>query len=131
MKHVLLVEDDPELRDYLRRTLEQGGWSVAEAPDGPGALALLDQRLPDLMVVDLMLPGMDGISLIAAIRARPGGEHMPILVVTAKELTQEEHDQLHRSVEQVLRKGSFRSDDLVRSAWSLVHFQGASGAPKH
>lgn len=95
--------------------------SVAEAPDGATALVLLGQCLPALAIIDLMLPDMDGIELIAAIRARPGGDTLPILVVTAKELTIEEQEQLNRSVEQVLRKGSFRSDELLRSARALVH----------
>jgi DNA-binding response OmpR family regulator len=118
--HVLLVEDDAELRDYLQRTLERNGWQVDAAADGQEALELFGRRRPDLAVVDLMLPGIDGITLIAAIRADLNGETLPILVVTAKDLTPEECEQLNRSVEQVLRKGSFRSDDLLRSAQALV-----------
>ncbi len=117
---VLIVEDDAELRAYLQRTLEQHGWQVTTAGDGTTALTLVQQQLPHLAIVDLMLPGMDGISLIAAIREHPGGESLPILVVTAKELTSEEQDHLSRSVEQVLHKGTFRGEDLARHARALV-----------
>jgi len=125
-RHVLLVEDDVDLRGYLRRTLEADGWSVAEAADALTALALLDQQRPALAVVDLMLPGIDGIELIATIRARPLMRDMPILVVTAKDLSRQEEEQLKRSVELVLRKGSFHGEDLLRSAWALV---GAHDGP--
>lgn len=117
---VILVEDDAELSEYLRRTLEQNGWLVRVAGDGVTALDLFDQQMPNIAIVDLMLPGMDGISLIGAIRDRPGGASLPILVVTAKELTLAEQDHLSRSVEQVLHKGTFRGNDLVRCARSLV-----------
>jgi CheY-like chemotaxis protein len=118
--HALLVEDDDELRGYFRRTLENAGWSVTEAPDAATALAALDQRSVRLAVIDLLLPDMDGIALIGHIRAHPDCQHLPILVVTASELTPNEREQLNRSAEQILRKGSFRGDDLVRIAWSLA-----------
>ncbi len=120
---VLLVEDDADLRGYFRRTLERDGWRVREADSGPAALALLEQQLPALAVIDLMLPGMDGITLIGAIRTMPGGDTLPILVVTAKDLSTEEQVQLNASVEQVLRKGRFHSDELLRSAQALVQWR--------
>jgi signal transduction histidine kinase/DNA-binding response OmpR family regulator len=120
VRRLLLVEDDADLRTYMRRTLEQGRWSVDEAPDAETALMLFEQHPPALAIIDLMLPGMDGIALIAALRTRPEGATLPILVVTAKDLTAEEQEQLNRSVEQVLRKGTFRSDELLRSARALV-----------
>ncbi len=122
---VLLVEDDAKVRGYLRRALEHGGWIVDEAADGPNALGRLEQRQYALIMVDLTLPGMDGIALIAAIRARPGGDTLPIIVVTAMDLTPEQQAELSQSVRQVLRKGAFRGDEIVRSAWALVQWQGA------
>ncbi len=120
---VLLVEDDADLRGYFRRTLERDGWRVREADSGTAALALLEQQLPALAVIDLMLPGMDGITLIGAIRTMPGGDTLPILVVTAKDLSTEEQVQLNASVEQVLRKGRFHSDELLRNAQALVRWR--------
>ncbi|RRR73622.1 MAG: response regulator [Candidatus Viridilinea halotolerans] len=119
-QRLLLVEDDPDIRAYLRRTLVQGGWSVDEAEDGPTALKLLEQQAPALAIVDLMLPGMDGITLIAAMRTHPHGAELPILVVTAKDLALAEQEQLNQSVEQVMRKGSFRGDELLRSVRALL-----------
>ncbi|PDW04590.1 response regulator [Candidatus Viridilinea mediisalina] len=119
-QRLLLVEDDPDIRTYLRRTLDQGGWGVIEAEDGETALRLLAEQAPALAVVDLMLPDMDGISLIAALRAHPHGTNIPILVVTAKDLGADEQAQLNQSVAQVLRKGSFRGDELLRSVQTLL-----------
>lgn len=122
-QRVLLVEDDGELRKYLQRVLSEQDWKIETAPDGVEALALFDQQAPDLAIVDLMLPRMDGITLISEIRARPGGDTLPVLVVTAKELAPHEHDYLTRSVENILRKGSFRGDDLLRSIRALIGYQ--------
>lgn len=119
-QRVLLVEDDGALRNYLQRVLSEQGWEVDTAPDGVEALALFDQRVPDVAIVDLMLPRMDGITLIGNIRTRPDGETLPILVVTAKELAPHEHEFLNHSVENILRKGSFRGDDLLRSVRALI-----------
>ncbi|MFV9503519.1 MAG: response regulator [Oscillochloridaceae bacterium umkhey_bin13] len=119
-RQLLLVEDDDDIRGYLRQSLEFGGWQVVTAVDAETALHYMHQHMPDLAVVDLMLPGMNGIDLIATLRAMPNGQRLPIIVITACDLSQDELAVLHQSVEQVLHKGAFRSDELLRSTQALI-----------
>ena len=79
---ILVVEDDPLLRDTLTWVLEDDGLRVMVAVDGPAALELADASAPSLVVLDMSLPGMDGFSVAAALRARFGND-FPILVITA------------------------------------------------
>ena len=81
-KSILLVEDDPEIRSLLAALLQREGFSVDTADGGAAMDTLLDQRVPDLVVLDLMLPGEDGLSICRRLRAR--GQRMGILILTAK-----------------------------------------------
>jgi DNA-binding response OmpR family regulator len=78
---VLVVDDDPTVSDVVRRYLERAGFEVALAADGPGALVAFEQRRPDLVVLDLMLPGMDGLEVCRRMRARDGD--VPLVMLTA------------------------------------------------
>src|ERR1700737_2720946 len=78
---VLLVEDDPRIRTSLRLVLEDEGYVVAEAESGEAALAAFDTRPPDVILIDLMLPGMDGFALCRNIRRR---SDVPAIMVTAR-----------------------------------------------
>jgi PAS domain S-box-containing protein len=79
---ILLVEDDPHSRKALARLLAHAGYAVADAADGPGALAALDQVRPALILLDLMLPGMDGAEVLRRIRAHPSGGDVPVVVLS-------------------------------------------------
>ncbi len=81
---VLIVEDDADIRELIRYNLAQEGFIVEEAPDGMQALEKVKRRVPDLMVLDLMLPGMPGLQVCRQMRAERGTAHLPILIVTAK-----------------------------------------------
>lgn len=80
---ILVVEDEPKMRDLLRRALTEEGYAVDTAPDGPQALALTDVAIYDAMVLDVMLPGLDGFEVCAALRRR--GTWLPVLMLTAKD----------------------------------------------
>ena len=84
---ILVVDDDPALRELLRRTLEREGYAVLEADDGRAALARIEERLPGLILLDLMMPHMNGFELLTELRARPEWRGIPVVVVTAKDLT--------------------------------------------
>jgi CheY-like chemotaxis protein len=71
------------------------------------------QPRPSLIILDLMLPGMDGFEFIEALHDHASWRGIPIVVVTAKDLTQKEHDSLNRSVEMIMRKGIYNKDDLL------------------
>jgi PAS domain S-box-containing protein len=102
--HVLLVEDDGDVRRVLRRTLESEGWAVAEAEHGRVALERMAQRVPDLVLLDLMMPEMNGFEFLEALRERAAWRDVPVVVITAKELSDEERQRLNGDVERVVTK---------------------------
>jgi type II secretory ATPase GspE/PulE/Tfp pilus assembly ATPase PilB-like protein len=81
---VLLVEDEEPLRRVVRDLLEREGFAVTEAADGVTALDEIDRSAPDIVVLDLNLPGMDGYGVLSHLRARPATQRLPVLVLTAK-----------------------------------------------
>jgi signal transduction histidine kinase/DNA-binding response OmpR family regulator len=111
---VLVVEDDPPTRDMLRRTLHQQGWTVSEAENGRVGLDLVLRHQPALILLDLMMPEMDGFEFVAELRKLPEARNIPVVVVTAKDLTSEDRERLDGQVRKVFQKGSFSREELVR-----------------
>jgi signal transduction histidine kinase/CheY-like chemotaxis protein len=109
---VLVVEDDPDARAMLRRMLERDGCTVIEAPNGREALAILATTRPSLVILDLMMPLMDGFAFVEQLRRHPEGAGIPVVVLTAKDLTDEDRERL-QGVDNVLRKGSASREDLL------------------
>ena len=83
MKRVLVVDDEPALREAVADVLRDEGYAVRTAADGRAALALLDAEAPDLVLLDVMMPGMDGRAAYPAMRDRPNGRSVPIVLVSA------------------------------------------------
>jgi PleD family two-component response regulator len=79
---VLVVDDDKILREIIGTNLELGGFDVLSAPDGPSALAMLDERLPDVVVLDVVMPLMDGYATLGRIRRHATASHIPVIVLT-------------------------------------------------
>ncbi|NWG19932.1 MAG: response regulator [Chloroflexi bacterium] len=119
-RSVLIVEDDEHVREYLRRTFERDGWATVEAANGREALDACNTHLPNAIILDLMMPEMDGVEFIEVLRTMPYGAAIPIVVVSARELTTAKHEYLNRSVNRVLRKGTFRGDELLRTVQSAI-----------
>jgi CheY-like chemotaxis protein len=117
---VLLVEDDVETRDIMARTLEKSGWKVFEASNGKEALEKMADVLPNLILLDLMMPVMDGFGFLAAMRAQPEWEHIPVIVITAKDLTAEDRNRLSGCVEEVLEKNAYPRDQLLKHVREAV-----------
>ena len=113
-RQVLLVDDDDMMRRGMRQALEQDGWQVAEAENGRVALARIEEARPDIIVLDLMMPEMDGFEFLVEMRSHAEWRDIPVLVVTAKDLTVEERGRLNGDVERVLQKGSFALDEMLR-----------------
>lgn len=85
VKHsILLVDDEPNLRELLRHMLEIGGFEVIEAEDGLDALAKLDELMPDVMILDVMMPVLDGVSLCKQLRATEKFATLPIVMLSGK-----------------------------------------------
>jgi len=119
-RHALVVDDDPLARDMLRRALERGGWSVHEAENGRCALDGLADARPTLILLDLMMPEMDGFEFLGELRDRPEWGRVPVLVVTAKTLSAAERTRLNGDVGKILQKGSYTREDLLAEVSTLV-----------
>ncbi|MFY7806578.1 MAG: response regulator, partial [Limnoraphis robusta] len=121
INHILIVEDDLSARQMLRELLERDGWRVWEAEDGSSALKQLSQNTPSLILLDLVLPQISGFELIDLLRNTPDWARIPIIVTTAMDLTSRESSQLQGCVEQILQKGSYNCEDLLRDIRGLVN----------
>jgi signal transduction histidine kinase/CheY-like chemotaxis protein len=117
---ILIVEDDVALRELLRRTLEHEGWVVHEATNGRQALDYIAKHRPALMLLDLMLPEVDGIQVIDELRTTGIGEAIPIIVLTAKDLLPAERRRLSTSVSQILQKSVYSREELLRHVSDLM-----------
>jgi signal transduction histidine kinase/DNA-binding response OmpR family regulator len=111
---VLVIEDDPASSELLQRMLTPYGCTVLAALDGTSALSILTRQRPDLILLDLLLPDIDGLSIAEALHSEESWKDIPILVVTGKELSQEDQDRLQNCVELVLHKGRFGKEELIR-----------------
>ena len=123
-RRVLLVDDDDLMRRGMRQALEQDGWQVAEAENGRVALARLSESPPDIIMLDLMMPEMDGFEFLVEMRSRSEWNDLPVLVVTAKDLTAEERSRLNGDVERVLQKSATELDELLREIGRLLPGRG-------
>ena len=101
----LVVDDDPANRKVLRSVLEKESWIVSEAEDGQAALAAVADKTPDLILLDLMMPNMDGFEFAERLHRDVRFRSIPIVVITAKELTEADRMRLNGSVLRVVRKG--------------------------
>jgi PAS domain S-box-containing protein len=124
--HALVVDDDEGIRSLFHRVLDEAGWSVAEAANGSEALERVDDRCPDIVLLDLMMPVMDGFEFLLEFRSRPEYVSIPVFVVTAKDLTEEDRSRLSGGVERIVEKGALTATDLVEQVRSLV---GGRGEP--
>ncbi len=122
---VLVVDDDPKTRDMLRRTLQKAGWTVAEAANGSEALEALERVKPALVLLDLLMPGMDGFEVLERLNGDATWREVPVIIVTAKDLTPDDVDRLNGRVAKVLQKGAYQRRDLVRDIRAMIARQVA------
>ena len=126
---LLVVEDDPDTRQALERILQGEGWESRPAADGAEALERLREERPDLILLDLMMPGMDGFSFLAEKELNPAWADIPVVVVTARDLTAADRERLHRGqVAAVMQKGLYTRGDLVEEVRRAIR-RGASLEP--
>jgi signal transduction histidine kinase/CheY-like chemotaxis protein len=124
---ILVVDDDPATRDLLRRTLARAGWSIGEAANGAECLEALQRMRPSVVLLDLMMPGMDGFEVLEAMRREKAWRDIPVIVITAKDLTLEEAAWLRGCAEKVVQKGAYDRIELVRVIAGMIH-RRAEGA---
>ncbi|MBE2205291.1 MAG: response regulator [Chthoniobacterales bacterium] len=117
---VLVVEDDPGNRELLTRMLEKEGYPVTGAENGRVALEKISESPPALILLDLMMPVMDGFAFLEAMRQRPECAGIPVVVVTAKDLTPTDQELLQDSVEQVIQKGAVDREKFLGEISQLI-----------
>src|SRR6185295_8489365 len=109
---VLLVDDEDQLRRVMRDLLERQGYTVVEAGDGAAALSEIDRTAPDIVILDLNLPGVDGYSVLSQLRSRETTRNLPVIVLTAKGDEDNEVRVLELGAEEFLTK-PFRAKALA------------------
>ncbi len=114
-KPALIIDDDPQVHQLLEEELEQAGYEVLAADDGRHGLELAAERRPAIIVLDLMMPQMNGFEVAATLRQDPATADIPIVVLTAKELTPEDRERLHGNIQGVLAKAPMDRRLIVRS----------------
>jgi threonine synthase len=118
---VAIVDDEPDVRKLIRRILQsQGNYALVEAANGKDAVDLIIQERPNLILLDLMMPDMDGFSVMDILQSRSETREIPIIVITAKELTPAEKNRLKGRIQSLMQKGNFLSDDLLDEVKSLT-----------
>jgi len=119
-RQILVVEDDAPTREMVVRLLEREGWSVLSAEDGNEALAQLQQHTPALILLDLLMPNLDGFGVLREMRAHDAWRDIPVVVVTSLDLTAEVRELLDQQAQRVLKKGSYSRDELLREVRDSV-----------
>jgi signal transduction histidine kinase/CheY-like chemotaxis protein len=122
---VLLIEDDAVQRERMLGWLEPPQWIVREAANGREALNLLQEAKPDVILLDLMMPEMDGFAVVAALQKEAGWRDIPVIVITSLDLDAKDRERLNSGVQSVLVKEKFRPEDLVERIRRLVHSKPA------
>lgn len=124
----LVVDDDPVQQDVVARTLRDAGIQVHTCSNGAGALQWLDEHTPDLLTLDLMMPGMDGFDVLEAVHARPHLHDVPVLVITAKDIDGADRQRLNGRIAAIIHKGPQQRDALLRELAERLRAQQRSPA---
>lgn len=119
-KRILLVDDDPQVADLLRQSLSETEFSLESAPDGLAGLERIAAQPPDLLLLDLLMPNLDGFGVIERLRADPGTRDLPVIVISAKDLSTAETAWLNATVAAVLKKQGFEGEKLVEEIHRLL-----------
>jgi len=118
---VAIVDDLADARRLIRRILQsQGNFTIYEATNGKDGLDLIRRELPDLIILDLMMPEMDGFAVMDALKADQETANIPVIVATAKELTQEEKTRLGTQIQTLMQKGDFLNDEFLEEVMTLI-----------
>ena len=119
-RKLLVVDDDPKVVDMVQQMLDGEGFAIESAADGVEALTHLKGNQPDAILLDLLMPRMDGFQLIDEIHKQPRLGAIPIIVLTAKSLSNEEQAQLEKSVASIVQKQGLGSETLIKEIHQIV-----------
>lgn len=118
-RHVLLIEDEPNIAEAIRFVLARDGWQVSVIADGAEAVAEVGRLVPDLVILDLMLPGVSGLEIVEILRAAPATQGLPVMMLTAKGLARDRDAAVKAGVSLFMTK-PFSNADIVAQARALV-----------
>jgi threonine synthase len=106
----------------IRRILQsQGDFEIFEASNGREAVEMANLQQPDLIILDLMMPEVDGFAALDQLRSQPQTANIPVIVATAKELTVDEKSRLQGQIQSLMMKGDFLNDEFLNEVRSLIH----------
>jgi threonine synthase len=118
---IAIVDDTLEARRLIRRILQsQGDFSIFEAANGRDGISLIQREQPDLIILDLMMPEMDGFAVMDALKADKRTADIPVIVATAKELTPDEKNRLGSRIQALMQKGDFLNDEFLEEVKALI-----------
>jgi CheY-like chemotaxis protein len=112
--HVLVVDDDPLVADMLHQLLPESDFILESAKDGVAGLEAIEAQRPDVVLLDIMMPRLDGFGVIERLRSNPETQDLPIIVISARELTDEETKTLEERVNFVMKKQGFDGEKLMQ-----------------
>lgn len=118
--HVLVVEDDSVQRQFICRELESGGWQAAEAEHGQAALEQLRDKTPDIILLDLEMPEMDGFEFVEAVQKDPAWQVIPIVVLTSRNLSNADRLRLNGYIETIVSKGKNGLKVAIREVKKII-----------
>lgn len=110
---LLVVDDDESARDIMTAAAKKAGWSVVQAINGRDALEKIKISTPSVILLDLMMPEMDGFTFISELEKNAAWRNIPIIIVSAKELSNDERDYLQKHTDNVLQKGAYTRQELI------------------
>jgi DNA-binding response OmpR family regulator/anti-sigma regulatory factor (Ser/Thr protein kinase) len=119
-KHILLMDDDPNIADMLRQFLPQSEFELDSALDGVAGLQAVATKRPDLILLDIMMPRLDGFGVIENLRSTPHTRDLPIIVISVKDLSPAETNKLKKTVALVMKKQGFQGEKLVDEIYSVL-----------
>ena len=119
-RHVLVAEDDDAIRQMVGRLLSRDGWEVVLAPNGRAAMKAMAEEPPALVLLDLMMPELDGFGVLREMRADDNLRHIPVVVLTSLDLTGSVRQLLKQQTERVLQKGGYSKEQLLAEVRDAV-----------
>jgi YesN/AraC family two-component response regulator len=122
---VLVVDDDPAILKMHSRLIEQTGLLVLQARNGREALALLEGQLPDLILLDLIMPEMDGFAVLDELQAKESTRNIPVMILTAHGLSEADLERCNRGVASILGKGLFTTEETLKHVEAALMRQQA------
>jgi DNA-binding response OmpR family regulator len=121
MKHtVAIIEDDTAISDILRHAFTEAGFEVIGAHDGKEGIRLVEEEKPDVILLDIVLPGTDGVSVIGALKENPAVRDIPVFMLTSLGGSQEVAEAMESGAQEYLIKGDWRIEEVVQKVKDCV-----------